>query len=1559
MAAKDMRLRLVVRRDGFPEERLVWNVSLETDPTISKLLEKVNEILPLEVGQRGLENYVVELHDSDGTSFECLHFQTVRSILKPDDRVFIRALEKDDNRRRRISGRYQISTDGRRLIDGVPFGRRLLRTPNDRPVVNPPPRKRRKVAYNQEDTDDDVVGEDSPVRLLTNGEYPQDGSSSPSVRIDADFDDADTEDDELDGDGKLDDIDMDDDSTSDRDDLDSLQSSTDSSHKPSDEEDLEEELQDLVNDNAVAEEAEAEARSPTHDLAVRPSDAEDISKVSALEAAFPSVPAGLCTDILASFNGNLQEAYACLADGFEPALSGSALLSLQNGGEPPSKSDASRSPSEESHNARTEQNNNDGMQDDGMQDDEMQDDENLSDGEDEEVSALVREYDQRGFPPGTIKISSDKGRNGLAEMAAISRSFVGSKPGGESEPTSATLSGNKTSPDKTLKDDDTSSSDPASSSSEDESSEAEDDSDSDEDPSSDGSSDSDSNEDDNDSSDSDDGDGNGTPGSRNQTSHDLDSQSDNSNNDSDSSPEESSTKPIAVGNSQRHSKGYGNHDDSIMDSPGNNDMSSSEESSDSESDDDKDGSFSSRTKALRSPLIRNSTENEEQTKLPEALPNVAVKTTTVPPGAGKESTKKRNARRRAMKKAKLLAKQVQDINESPFHEAQPSAPIVDERALFEAKRQALLDAIDSGGVEVGPSSPSNKPQDPSGTPVSVKRKRDRSTKTDRDDNHGCSLVEAPANEDDQSSTSSQKRRRNNVGTGRRLVFGALDSPNSKTMEDEIEFQAKPQNPRLVKQNSENIPPSLVDGEVEEEDLETWRDKIAYRAVECCHEGVQLSEPPFPFIQRWDPQQQGSWFHKKNKRGGQSKRAQRNQAHFYQDSRAGKKRNYDESSMWDEEDYDDTYNGIEDNTNNTDIELNYDDEEVSQPREANEASQFTDMDDLPSLPSDLTELPDLRPGEVKVGMVITWKQWLLSSATNWQPQTPDMTGVVVRIDDDATGLEVCLAKRDRNLDRIEKKYDQNTGKRIYDRFEAPDLDDEDEGEEEDDGFRTIGFADMQQPRILQQPLPIADGEELSKNADDPCEASPGLSTPHTNAAEPGPSSVVTLSMIEKIFTRSSPPQDATRETILDAESSVIHHPGNETVDTSMSDSSRISSPSRQLQESTSQAISAMSRERSTEDISSREYFASDDTNDIPETTISTSGLFETRQSSVPSFRDHEDEVVTGTPKVVKSKVADPPSSISSVRSGRQPDYAFDIDSAAPDSFKITDDGMDATSVILGTEDRHHPGSDHDTPTPTPKRVQMTEFNIGQTETGVEVAKSLSPANPSTPSSLASIGTVWHTAVTSRNTQSQSMQSPSKSQPVVTQSSQRVFPSEEKEYNEAIRKLDRLSEDQDSVSRIPDSFKYSSQPIINHSSPNGGMASRAPTKSPPIKRSPGPTFQRGTPKKRSSQFTIPPGSQVIELSSDSEPAYSEDYAEDAMDSTYSPDPDSLPQASQWVPQKKRDSKQRSVKSSTEPIKPPPKKKRFLSSSQGRLSSSSLPSSNFSSQVKKPRRKTSSRF
>lgn len=87
MSSQGIRLRLVIRRHAVPDVKLVWPCSASEDITIAKLLSQVNEVIPLEGGDWGLEDYVVELADGKGGSFECLHFQVVGNTLKDDDQV--------------------------------------------------------------------------------------------------------------------------------------------------------------------------------------------------------------------------------------------------------------------------------------------------------------------------------------------------------------------------------------------------------------------------------------------------------------------------------------------------------------------------------------------------------------------------------------------------------------------------------------------------------------------------------------------------------------------------------------------------------------------------------------------------------------------------------------------------------------------------------------------------------------------------------------------------------------------------------------------------------------------------------------------------------------------------------------------------------------------------------------------------------------------------------------------------------------------------------------------------------------------------------------------------------------------------------------------------------------------------------------------------------------------------------------------------------------------------------------------------------------------------------
>ena len=220
-ACLKMRLRLTILRHRLPATEILWAIPEEQTnaaTTVSRLLAQINEVIPLEAQHWGLEDYVISV---DG--FECLHFQAVGNVLKEGDHVVyvyeqarriylltrrsIRPLETPEVRARTLCGRTQISENGQHLIDGVPFGRAYLRTPN-RPQVTIPPRKRRRISEAEEDALLDISENMPPQLLLTNGEgefdiynLSQEGPSkrqkrtNRQIHLDEDEDDEDDDDD--------------------------------------------------------------------------------------------------------------------------------------------------------------------------------------------------------------------------------------------------------------------------------------------------------------------------------------------------------------------------------------------------------------------------------------------------------------------------------------------------------------------------------------------------------------------------------------------------------------------------------------------------------------------------------------------------------------------------------------------------------------------------------------------------------------------------------------------------------------------------------------------------------------------------------------------------------------------------------------------------------------------------------------------------------------------------------------------------------------------------------------------------------------------------------------------------------------------------------------------------------------------------------------------------------------------------------------------------------------------------------------------------------------------
>ncbi|EXJ61868.1 hypothetical protein A1O7_02298 [Cladophialophora yegresii CBS 114405] len=197
-----MRLQLLIQRHSLPPVPIIFTTGTgpasrtkSPSATVADLLLDVSEIVPLESadGEWGLEDYAVEIaaKDGQGLAYECLHFQTVESVLRENDEVIVRALSNEDIRVRRLGKRHQITADGRHLIDGVPFGKQWLRE-IQRPDILIPPRKRRRLLA----AEDSTVDAEVDLQRILPAEDGDEDYTGALVRFVGDDEDEDEEDDD-------------------------------------------------------------------------------------------------------------------------------------------------------------------------------------------------------------------------------------------------------------------------------------------------------------------------------------------------------------------------------------------------------------------------------------------------------------------------------------------------------------------------------------------------------------------------------------------------------------------------------------------------------------------------------------------------------------------------------------------------------------------------------------------------------------------------------------------------------------------------------------------------------------------------------------------------------------------------------------------------------------------------------------------------------------------------------------------------------------------------------------------------------------------------------------------------------------------------------------------------------------------------------------------------------------------------------------------------------------------------------------------------------------------
>jgi len=1344
----------------------------------------------------------------------------------------IRPLVTGDRRKRRLSGRDQISADGKRLIDGVAFGRPRLKTPRDRPDLDIPPLKRRRV------TREALEEEDEEPRLLLT-EHGEDDIPDRRVRLRARFAEPlheGLEEDQEDQDGDFMEEDVDHNSEEGEEDPSSQDDYNNS--------DLENELLDLQADNEELHDEESRAReiSTSLDDGAAELDLETLDKISALRAAFPTAQADACERALTRHGGDTKSAYSALQRKHQPRVALAAVLDTA-----PSTRQVTST---------------------------VNDDQDESEAE--SVASMVKHYDQHGFPSGSILAGT-----AAAQMAeALRKSGHPVKPPVHTKFDDAAEAkvDQHSSPrlgDREAAVEIADHSDPDS--------EAGSDSDSGNDsgpevassklPDTPGGaklrrvsvSESESSDESDSSNDSSDSDGKGDSD---------DTSSSDSDDGSDSDDEDDAAYEY---NSAQGSDTHGS-DDSSADSSSDDSDSSSDDGSDSSADEV--GEAHTAHKALHVATLQPAPQ-PAVAPTPEAKSISGEPPRPVLPGHGKIATHKRNARRRSAHRWKAAALGLC----SPPTKARRATMPHDSQDLatsIATKKAALLKNLNLEGE--------------TSLPAGV-----------------------PDNEKQDASTPSR-------------APGVV--PNIR--------------PRLPQ---DPLAPPHVQDQSASHNPESWRDKIMYRAVECCQEGVELSEPPFPFVQRWDPQQQ--YFRGGNKRGGGSKRKQRDQDAFQEAggrSNAKRRRHGAQDDYW-EESYvsHNSANGYYDEMSlnyDEEVPLNYDDdirekeaqvqqEEQSQHQPAHDMNNdVDDDDDLPPLPADTSTLPALNPSEALVGMVLTWKQWLLSKATSWQPQVSALTGVVIEVLD-GNALTVRLAKRDRNIDRSEKTYDDD-GNRVYDKFELPGMDEESE-EAAEEGYRTLDLADMIEPRIVQAAPGAREPSHPSPQeaAEDPIQddgvapsdeggfVTPDEATSEKNADEPagldvgtqsgGPESMISETQVAQPPVEASISEDRHREISLLINNAGFRKDLDPSVTTDLADNALdLSSPSRQLEQLDGSSVAPADLPEARGRSSSR----------LPSQLMSDN--IDTQPILLEPFHGFSDPIVELQDEPsVRYPTLDLPSETGSLHSGRQvePDFSVDLghdslpelgpaatvsrstlgrhDGEEDDDGGDDDEAGDSDDEADDDEDDDDEGDDGreeegDNEGDDDEEKGLEEDDEEQGDDGQDLASEgpdshADSESDSSDASFPSLSEVWMSASATGH------KPPSKGAVLSAIKARKSVVSPDTEYDETMRRLDesRVFEDEDE----------SQLPLPAHSLVSKRTETATPKRLPHGKSAvkPSPTIKAEcvpvASRTGSSPFVVPKGSQVVSLlSSSPERELEEHYAEDSIDDTY--EGPSMPSGSGWV-------------------------------------------------------------
>jgi hypothetical protein len=378
-----------------------------------------------------------------------------------------------------------------------------------------------------------------------------------------------------------------------------------------------------------------------------------------------------------------------------------------------------------------------------------------------------------------------------------------------------------------------------------------------------------------------------------------------------------------------------------------------------------------------------------------------------------------------------------------------TAPAPNTRADIESKREKLLAAIATGGIDVT---------------ALKQRKHDSESGGDRAGTQAGMSSDGLTPSAAVESMVTPRRSQLDLAGSKRLLYGSLGVRVPKTPEERERTQKKlaeraTRNPSSDIAGQDAAVDAQINGELntthsqqdvaadkQDQDPDSWKQKIDLTAVECGEEGITLSTPPFPFFQRWDPQQ---------RKGKGAKRI----ASSFVDQKSSRKRKKTKSNQ-----YQETYDKY--NTDGQGDALNYDDADVDDEyweegallNDDYEEESDDAVDDYPTLPEDLSTLNVLENDEAKLGDWIVYTELACDDATGWEPKMVSRTvKLVQKSGEDGDRWIVLLPPSDRKM----KVYDDD-GNRVYSKFEMPGNDD---GEDED--VKEIVWNELGEVRLVQR------------------------------------------------------------------------------------------------------------------------------------------------------------------------------------------------------------------------------------------------------------------------------------------------------------------------------------------------------------------------------------------------------------------------------------------------------------------------------------------------------------